>query len=52
MTADTPRAPVSQEAATADKTDAIGTKKPDEAERPTQHDELLCTICHMPSCWR
>lgn len=23
-----------------------------EAERPPQQEELLCTICHMPSCWR
>jgi hypothetical protein len=29
-------------------------KKPEEAEaeRPPQQQGLLCTICHMPSCWR
>jgi hypothetical protein len=25
----------------------------DAEERPQQQqEELLCTICHMPSCWR
>jgi hypothetical protein len=23
-----------------------------EEERPPQSEQLLCTICHMPSCWR
>jgi hypothetical protein len=23
-----------------------------EKERPPQDEALLCTICHMPSCWR
>ena len=27
-------------------------QEPQEKERPPQQDELLCTICHMPSCWR
>jgi hypothetical protein len=24
----------------------------EEEERPPQREDLLCTICHMPSCWR
>jgi hypothetical protein len=27
-------------------------KDKQEQERPPQQEELLCTICHMPSCWR
>jgi hypothetical protein len=27
-------------------------KEEQQQERPPQQEELLCTICHMPSCWR
>ena len=27
-------------------------EKTEQEQRPPQQEELLCTICHMPSCWR
>jgi hypothetical protein len=26
--------------------------KKEEDKRPPQQEQLLCTICHLPSCWR
>lgn len=54
MTASVSGPPTASQGPVDAKTPPVERKKTEEteAERPPQQEELLCTICHMPSCWR
>jgi hypothetical protein len=54
MTASVSAAPTAAQDLSDAKTPLVELKKTEEAEaeRPPQEEELLCTICHMPSCWQ
>jgi hypothetical protein len=46
-----PKTAATLRAGTHENAEVVEAKKTEE-ERPPQQAELLCTICHMPSCWR
>jgi hypothetical protein len=37
---------------TAERVQPEPAQKQGAEERPQQDEALLCTICHLPSCWR